>query len=78
MSISITSKLADIAFALWVVFVGVVYYGAPLSPGLWVYEPKLLTVYGAMLIVSAAMVCLRWLLRTPAAQDAKAPTRPRS
>ena len=66
------SRFLDSLVAVWILFVAVVYFGAPLAPQLWLYEPTLLMVYGAMLIASVVVACLRWLARPAAQEEAKA------
>lgn len=66
------SRFADVLIAIWILFVGVVYFGAPFSPRLWLYEPALLTVYVVLLIGSVVAICLRWLGRSSEKAEASA------
>lgn len=69
------SRFFDSLIALWIVFVAVVYFGAPFAPGLWLYEPTvLIKVYIGMLFISVVAACLRWLGRSEQKQEAN--TRP--
>lgn len=66
------ARLADIAVALWVVFVGVAYFGPVIMPQIWSYPSALQAVYGAMLIAAVAALSLGWLRRSPEPQPKKA------
>ncbi len=64
------SRLADIVLALWIVFVGVVYFGGYFFPAIGLATAQLGKVYAVLLIVAVIVLSWRWLTRAPAQSEA--------
>ena len=63
------ARWADWLLALWIVFVGVVYYGGALSPAIGSLTPRLATVYVLVLTVSVVCGALRLVRKFDKAQS---------
>jgi hypothetical protein len=69
------NPILDVLVSLWVVFVGIVYYGGYWMPrSIGVATGRLSVAYATMILISAAILCVRFLRRESPEEASKAPT----